>query len=59
MAKRVIATRIQFDLFQPQRPELNLPSEIRQKVIRLLAQLLRRHAAKTGNQGHVGEANHE
>ena len=58
MPKKIIATRIQFDLFPPQRPELNLPSEIRQKVIRLLAQLLRRHA-KTCNQGHVGEANHE
>ena len=59
MPKRVIATRIQIDLFQPQRPELNVASEIYQKVVRLLVQLLSQHAAKTCNPGRTGEANHE
>jgi len=59
MTKRAIATCIQSDLFPPQRPELNLASEIYQKVIRLLVQLLCQHAAKTRNPRRTGEANHE
>jgi hypothetical protein len=59
MSKRAIATCIQSDLFPPQGPELNLGSEIYQKLIRLLVQLLCQHAAKSCNPGRTGEANHE
>ena len=49
----------QRDLFQVTRRSPEVPREVRQKVIRLLAQMLRRHAAQSNERRWVREANHE
>jgi hypothetical protein len=49
----------QLDLFPVSRRSPGVPREVRQKMIRLLAQMLRRHVAQSGERRCLREANHE
>jgi hypothetical protein len=59
MQKRAKPSRTQFELFRATRRSPEVPREVRQKMIRLLAQMLRQHAARGGDRRCVREANHE
>jgi hypothetical protein len=49
----------QIELFKPPRQVPQVPAEVRQKMIRLLARLLQQHLARhDGNMG-AAETNHE
>jgi len=49
----------QFELFRVTCQSPEVPREVRQKVIRLLAQMLRQHTVRGGDHQRVREANHE
>ena len=49
----------QFELFREIRRNPEVPREVHQKMIRLLARLLREHMARKGDGYHRREANHE
>lgn len=49
----------QFELFWLTRRIPEVPPEVRQKTIRLVARMLRQHAARSGDRRRVPEANHE
>ena len=49
----------QLELFREVRRSPEVPREVRQKMIRLLARLLREHIARKGGGHHALEANHE
>jgi hypothetical protein len=49
----------QFDLFRLTRRSPEVPGEVRQKMIHLLARMLRQHAARGLDRRPVPEANHE
>jgi hypothetical protein len=49
----------QFELFRLVRRSPEVPQEVRQKTIRLLARMLREHAARGGDGHRLLEANHE
>lgn len=59
MRKRAKSRGIQFPLFQPLRPSPEVPEEVRHKIVRLLAQMLRQHVARGWARGHVQEASNE
>ena len=49
----------QFELFRGVRRSPEVPREVHQKMIRLLARLLREHTARGGDRHRTLEANHE
>jgi hypothetical protein len=49
----------QFELFREVRRSPEVPREVHQKMIRLLARLLREHIARKGNGHRALEANQE
>jgi len=49
----------QFELFREVRQSPEVSREVHQKMIRLLARLLREHIARGGDRPHKLEANHE
>jgi hypothetical protein len=49
----------QLELFREVRRSPEVPREVHQKMIRLLARLLRDHIARKGDRPHRLEANHE
>ena len=49
----------QFELFRGVRQSPEVPREVHQKMIRLLARLLREHMARKGDRHYKLEANHE
>ena len=49
----------QLELFREVRRSPEVPREVHQKMIRLLARLLREHMARKGDRHHRLEANHE
>lgn len=49
----------QMELFAVARRSPGVPREVRQKMIRLLAQIFRRHVAQSGERRGLREANHE
>ena len=49
----------QIELFRPTRQSPEVPREVRQKMIRFLARLLREHAARSGDRRRFPEVNHE
>jgi hypothetical protein len=59
MHKRLKSKGIQFRLFQPPERSLEIPGEVRQKLVRLLAQMLRRHVARGWVGGQVQEASND
>jgi len=49
----------QFELFRVTRQSPKIPPEVRLKVLRLLARMLRQRAARGGDRPRVHEAKHE
>ena len=59
MRKRAKSRGIQFRLFQPPQRSPEVPGEVRQRIVRLLAQMLRQHVARGWADGHVPEASND
>lgn len=59
MRKRAKSRSIQFRLFQPPQRSPEVPGEVHQRIVRLLAQMLRQHGARGWTRGHVQEASNE
>ena len=59
MRKRAKSRGIQFRLFQPPQRSPEVPGEVRQRIVRLLAQMLRQHVARGWAGGHVPEAGND
>jgi len=59
MRKRAKSRGIQFRLFQPLQRSPEVPGEIRQRIVRLLAQMLRQHVARGWAGGPVREASND
>lgn len=59
MRKRAKSRETQLRLFQPPRQSLEVPREVRQKILRLLARMLREYVARGLAGGRVPEASHE
>ena len=59
MRKRAKSRGIQFRLFQPPQRSPEVPGEVRQRIVRLLAQMLRQHVARGWAGGHVREAGND
>ena len=57
MRNRPIGT--QTELFKPSRRVLQVPAEVRQKMIRLLARVLQQHMARHYGDLGAAETNHE
>ena len=58
MRKRAKSRGIQFRFFQPPQGSPEVPGEVRQRIVRLLAQILRQHVARWAD-GHVPEASND
>jgi hypothetical protein len=59
MKKRAKSRSIQFRLFQPPQQSLEVPGEVRQRIVRLLAQMLRQHVVRGWAGGPVREASND
>ena len=59
MRKRAKSRPIQFLLFQPPQRSPKVPGEVRQRIVRLLTQMLRQHVARGCARGQVQEASNE
>ena len=59
MRKRAKSRGIQFRLFEPPQRSPEVPREIRQRIERLLAQMLRKHVARGWAGGRVQEASND
>ena len=59
MRKRAKSRGIQFRLFQPPQRSPEVPREVRQRIVRLLAQMLRQHVARSWADRHVPEASND
>jgi hypothetical protein len=59
MRKRAKSRGIQFRLFQPPQRSSEVPGEVRQRIVRLLAQMLRQHVARGWAGRHVPEASND
>ena len=59
MRKRAKSRRIQFRLFQPPQRSPEVPGEVRQRIVRLLAQMLRQQVARGWAGGHVPETSND
>ena len=59
MRKRAKSRGIQLRLFQPSQRSPEVPEEVRQRIVRLLAQMLRQHVARDWAGGAVPEASNE
>jgi len=59
MRKRAKSRGIQFRLFQPPQRSPEVPREVRQRVVRLLTQMLRQHVVRGWAGGHVPEASND
>ena len=59
MRKRAKSKGIQFRLFEPAQRSPEVPGEVRQEIVRLLAQMLRQHVARGWDGGHVRKARND
>jgi hypothetical protein len=59
MRKRTKSREIQFRLFQPPQRSPEVPGEVRQRIVRLLVQMLRQHVGRGWAGGHVPEASND
>ena len=59
MRKRAKSRGIQFPLFQPPQRSPEVPGEVRQRIMRLLAQMLRQHVARSWSGGRVPETGND
>ena len=59
MRKSAKSREIQFPLFQPPHRSPEVPEEVRQKIVHLLAQMLRKHVIRGWAGGHFQEASND